>query len=128
MSHHTESENQAILQEFKNAVNMSAKELETWLKTGESQSVGAKDDESDESTGHQSGRRTVEVLHKHKADYTEDDYNHMQRVVSYVHRHLAQEPSGDIEHSRWRYSLKNWGHDPIKSYTLRHDGEARNVR
>lgn len=93
---------------------MSVKELETWLKTEESQSVGMKEHEDDESTGHQSGRRAVEVLHKKKSDHTEDDYNHMRRVISYVHRHLAQKPSGNIEHSRWRYSLKNWGHDPIK--------------
>ena len=39
----------------------------------------------------------------------------MQRVVSYVHRHLAQKPAGDVEHTHWRYSLMNWGHDPVKA-------------
>jgi len=34
-------------------------------------------------------------------------------VVGYVHRHMAQRPSGDIEGSRWRKSLMNWGHDPL---------------
>jgi hypothetical protein len=38
----------------------------------------------------------------------------MRRVVSYVHRHQAQTPKGDIEDSNWRYSLMNWGHDPLK--------------
>ncbi|NEQ23777.1 MAG: DUF3140 domain-containing protein, partial [Microcoleus sp. SIO2G3] len=38
----------------------------------------------------------------------------MKRVISYIHRHSAQRPDGDIEHTRWRYSLKNWGHDPLK--------------
>jgi hypothetical protein len=34
----------------------------------------------------------------------------------YVHRHVKQKPSKeDAEHSRWRYSLMNWGHDPLKS-------------
>ena len=23
-------------------------------------------------------------------------------------------PKDDVEHSRWRYSLMNWGHDPLK--------------
>lgn len=114
MAHHTETDNQTILKEFKDAVNMTAKELEAWLKTEDSQSVGMKEHEGDESTGHQSGRYIVELLHKKKADFAEDDYNQMRRVVSYVHRHLAQKPSSDIEHSRWRYSLKNWGHDPMK--------------
>jgi hypothetical protein len=56
----------------------------------------------------------VEILGKNKADYTDDDVDHMQRVVSYVHRHQAQKPSGDVEDSAWRYSLLNWGHDPLK--------------
>ena len=39
----------------------------------------------------------------------------MAKVVAYVHRHLAQGgPKDDAEHSRWRYSLMNWGHDPLK--------------
>lgn len=114
MPHHTDTENKTTLQEFQDAVNMSAKELETWLQTEESQLVGIKEHEGEESIGSQSGRRTVEVLRTKKSDYTEDDFKHMRRVVSYVHRHLAQKPSSNIEHSRWRYSLKNWGHDPIK--------------
>jgi len=38
----------------------------------------------------------------------------MRKVVGYVHRHMAQRPAGDIEHTRWRKSLMNWGHDPMK--------------
>jgi hypothetical protein len=34
--------------------------------------------------------------------------------MSYVHRHQAQEHSGDVEDSTWLYSLMNWGHDPLK--------------
>ena len=40
----------------------------------------------------------------------------MVKVVGYVHRHLAQGPQNkaDVPESRWRYSLMNWGHDPLK--------------
>ena len=40
----------------------------------------------------------------------------MVKVVGYVHRHLAQGPqnNADVQESRWRYSLMNWGHDPLK--------------
>jgi uncharacterized protein YfdQ (DUF2303 family) len=114
MAHHTETDNQATLKEFQDAVNMSAKELESWLKTEESQAVGFKEHEGDESIGHKAAHTTIEILNKKKSDYTEDDFNHMRRVVSYIHRHLAQKPSGDIEHTRWRYSLKNWGHEPMR--------------
>jgi len=112
MAHHTATDNETTLREFREAVNMSAKELEAWLKTEESKSVGWKEHEGDESTGHQSGRAIVELLHHKGKDYSEEDYHQMRRVVSYVHRHLAQRPSGDIEDTRWRYSLKNWGHEP----------------
>ena len=46
---------------------------------------------------------------------TDEDYEHMRKVVGYVHRHMAQGgPANDKRHSRWRYSLMNWGHDPLK--------------
>jgi len=102
-----------VIEEFGEAVNMSAGELEDWLETDESKSVGQSDG-GGESKGHESGRRIVEILEKNKGDYTDDDIDHMRRVVSYVHRHQAQRPSGDVEDSRWRYSLLNWGHDPLK--------------
>ena len=38
----------------------------------------------------------------------------MRKVVATIKRHLAQCPRHDIEHTRWRYSLKNWGHDPLQ--------------
>lgn len=102
-----------VIEEFNEAVNMSRKELEEWLETNESKSVGQKDD-GGESKGHESGRRIVEILQKNEGDYADDDVDHMRRVVSYVHRHQAQEPEGEVEDSRWRYSLMNWGHDPLK--------------
>jgi hypothetical protein len=100
-----------VIEEFGEAVNMSRKELEEWLETDESKSVGQG---SGESKGHESGRRIVEILGKNKSDYTDDDIDHMGRVVGYVHRHPAQKPQSDVEDSNWRYSLMNWGHDPLK--------------
>jgi hypothetical protein len=39
----------------------------------------------------------------------------MNRVTGYVHRHLGQGPKKqNVEESKWRYSLMNWGHDPLK--------------
>jgi hypothetical protein len=99
--------------EFRDAVNMTAGELEKWLDTDESQSVGQKSGGS-ESVGHASGRRIIEITRAKKGDLGKDDYEHMRKVVGYVHRHLAQKPSGDIEDTPWRYSLMNWGHDPLK--------------
>ncbi|RZK19662.1 MAG: DUF3140 domain-containing protein [Hymenobacter sp.] len=102
-----------IFTAFTQDVNMNASELERWLKTEESKSVG-QDSGSGESIGHQSGEHIVRILHKKKADITPDDEAHMHKVHAYVSRHSAQRPHGDTEHSRWRYSLMNWGHDPLK--------------
>ncbi|MDP5181200.1 DUF3140 domain-containing protein [Blastococcus sp. BMG 814] len=103
-----------IRREFGEAVNMTAGELEKWLETEESQSVGQKDGDG-ESTGHASGRRIVELLRKKKGDLDDGDLAHMRKVHGYVARHLAQQPAQeDVESSRWRYSLMNWGHDPLK--------------
>lgn len=102
-------------EDFQDAVNMTAAEIEKWLDTDESKSVGQKPSGGGESTGHHSGRRIVDILQSKKADLSDDDYAHMRKVVGYVRRHRAQGPSKDIEHSDWRYSLMNWGHDPTKS-------------
>jgi hypothetical protein len=71
--------------DWQSAVTMTAGQLEDWLETEESRSVGDRGGSGEESTGHASGRR----------------------------RHLAQRPSGDVSDTRWRYSLMNWGHDPL---------------
>ena len=103
-----------VWDEWQSAVNMTAGQLESWLESEESRSVGQKDDDG-ESTGHASGRRIVEILRAKKTDLTSDDAEHMRKVVGYVHRHLAQRPSGDVTDTKWRYSLMNWGHDPLNS-------------
>jgi hypothetical protein len=104
-----------VRSEFGEAVNMTASELEEWLGTDESRSVGQDSDGSGESTGHASGRRIVELLRTKKDDLTDDDLAHMRKVHGYVQRHLAQQPKKeDVETSRWRYSLMNWGHDPLR--------------
>lgn len=104
-----------VRQNFAAAVNMSAAELEDWLDTQQSQAVGWKgpDGRAPESVGHASGRRIVEILAKQNDELTPGDYAHMRKVVGYVHRHSAQRPA-NIYTSRWRYSLMNWGHDPLK--------------
>jgi hypothetical protein len=110
-----------IYKDFKEAVNMTAGELEKYLGTDDSKRVGWKGESGDqtdkESVGHQSGERIVNLLHTKKADLTDDDYHHMQKVVGYIHRHLKQKPDksdDELAETNWTYSLKNWGHDPLK--------------
>lgn len=100
--------------EFDDVVNMTAGELEKWLATDESKSVGQKSGGGGESTGHESGRQIIKILKAKKSDLSDKDYAHMRKVVGYTKRHLAQRPSGDVKDTPWRYSLMNWGHDPAK--------------
>ncbi|TCB98020.1 DUF3140 domain-containing protein [Micromonospora zingiberis] len=102
--------------EFTEAVNMKPGELSTWLETEESKHVGWRGgSKGGESVGHQSGRRIIDLLRRKRDQLTEADFKHMRKVVGYVRRHMAQRPSGDVRATRWRYSLMNWGHDPVKA-------------
>jgi Protein of unknown function (DUF3140) len=110
-----EKSTEQIRSEFDDVVNMSPKELEDWLATDESQSVGQSSGDGDESTGHYMGRRIVEIQEKKADDLDDDDIAAMKKVHGYVARHLKQKPSKEeIQTSRWRYSLMNWGHDPLR--------------
>ena len=98
---------------FMAAVNMDAAELEAWLDGDESRSVGWTRPGERESVGRQSGRLILRILRTPKAELDEEAYRQMRRVVGFIRRHRAQEPA-NIVTSRWRYSLMNWGHDPLK--------------
>ena len=101
-----------VVRAFHDVVNMTPHALETWLAKPESKEVGQKASDGAESTGHESGRAIVRILHKKRSEYTASDREQMHRTVSYIKRHLAQRPHGDVSETRWAYSLKNWGHDP----------------
>lgn len=106
-------EKQEIYSNFHDKVNLSPGELEDWLEKDESKEVG-QDSGDGESIGRKSAKKIIAIKRKKKADLTDADYEHMQKVVGYISRHKAQKPDGDIKDSAWRYSLMNWGHDPLK--------------
>ncbi|HEX4430671.1 MAG TPA: DUF3140 domain-containing protein [Frankiaceae bacterium] len=116
-------EDDEVSGDFRELVNMTPGELKKWLGSEESKSVGVTGDgrkksgnDGKESVGHDSGRRIVAILETKKDDLKENDFAHMRKVNGYIRRHLAQRPKQErIDDSRWRYSLMNWGHDPLKS-------------
>ncbi len=114
-------ERRGIAREFKSVVNMSSKTLSSWLETSESQGVGMTSEGEKvarpgdhEAVGHEMGRRILSLHAKQAADLDDDDYAAMRKVIGYVHRHIKQRPDGDVTETRWRKSLMNWGHDPLK--------------
>ena len=103
----------AIARAFAEAVNMTADEIEEWLETPESREVGFRREGAAESVGHASGRRIAAILRTPEPARTAEDYEHMRKVIGFVRRHRAQEPANPVS-SRWRWSLMNWGCDPLK--------------
>ena len=91
---------------------MTSAELEKWLESNESKSVGDTGGEGSECTGHASGRRIVNLLRTKQDDYSASDLDHTRKGVGHIHRHLAQRPPGDVTHTPSRYFLMNWGHNP----------------
>ncbi len=117
----TDDDRRDIAREFKQVVNMTPAALRKWLDTDESKSVGmTKEGEkvtepgSAKSVGHHMGEEILAIHAKKTADLNDDDYHAMNKVVGYVHRHSKQRPDGDFTNTRWRKSLMNWGHDPLK--------------
>ena len=108
-----EPDDKRLYREFAAAVNMTATELEAWLETEESRRVGWTRLGESESVGHASGRRIVLILRTQEPELGPEDYRHMRKTVGFIRRHRAQEPA-NIVTSRWRYSLMNWGFDPLK--------------
>ena len=117
----TEDEKKDTAREFRHVVNMTPAVLRKWLDSDESRSVGMKaggervsDASQGEAVGHEMGRRILELHDKKSAELDDADYAAMRKVVGYVHRHGKQRPEGDVTDTRWRKSLMNWGHDPLK--------------
>ncbi|KAI6780241.1 DNA-binding protein [Emericellopsis cladophorae] len=121
-------DSETVVKEFNEIVNMTASELEKWLKSDDSRSAGWPKDDGEhdgESVGHDSGRKIVEILKsnpdKKEDRYTDEQIQHMRKVVSYCKRHLAQEEKSndqksaeEVKKTKSYASLKNWGHDPLK--------------
>ena len=109
---HTQEEKRDIYSKFGRLINMTPAALEKWLATDESKSTG-QDSGDGESIGHKSGEKIIKILQAKTSDLKDVDYEHMSKVISYISRHSAQKPIEPKE-SNWLYSLKNWGHDPMK--------------
>ena len=117
----TDDDRTAIAKEFRGLVNMPPSALRKWLDSEDSKSVGMTESGekvtapgNGEAVGHHMGERILALRAKKAGDWNDDDYHAMNKVIGYVHRHSKQRPGGDVSDTRWRKSLMNWGHDPLK--------------
>ena len=95
---------------------MTPSQIETWLDGEQSKSVGQPGGKGGSTVGRDSARRIITIKRKRAADLTATDIGHMKKVNGYIARHLTQRPkkSAELRETDWTYSLKNWGHDPLK--------------
>lgn len=100
-----------IERRFRQAVNLTATQLQAHLRTPLSRQVGFRRPGARESVGRLSGKKIIKLLRA--GPQSDGDFRHMRKVIGYVARHRAQRPAGDVAGSRWRASLMNWGHDPL---------------
>ncbi|TBU21496.1 hypothetical protein BD311DRAFT_772022 [Dichomitus squalens] len=108
-----------VIAQFNEEVNMTVEELEAWLEDPKSLKAGT-------GVGIESGHKIIEILRKNPTrdpeKYDEEDLEHMRKVVGYANRHMAQEDRlketktrDELEDTKSTISLKNWGHDPVKT-------------
>jgi hypothetical protein len=112
--HLSPDQEREIRNAFNALVNLSPSELRAWLETPESHKVGMVRRGETESVGRQSAKKILAIQAKRVPELTDADYRHMKKVIGYCRRHLAQRPWGDVTDTRWRWSLMNWGHDPLR--------------
>ena len=92
-----------LTHQFKEAINMSPRRLETWLSSTKI-----------DLPRQLPGQRVLEILRKKKGDYRKSDYNFMKKAVNTIHRRLTHRPSTKELITSWRTSLMLWGRDPMK--------------
>jgi hypothetical protein len=108
----SDPEIELVWEAFHEVVNMNSEELRTWLL------VDAANEDAfpaDPDLGlAELGRRVVDILRKRKVDLTDADVAAMREVVDFVEKALITPPTEEAANARWRRSLMNVGHDPLK--------------
>jgi Protein of unknown function (DUF3140) len=117
--HRSPDDERRIREDFDALVNLTPAELKAWLKRPESHKVGMVRRGETESVGRRSAKAILIIRATATDDLTDAQYAHMKKVIGYCRRHLAQRPlalknGGDVTNTRWRWSLMNWGHDPLR--------------
>lgn len=99
----------ALWAEFHRVVNMTSQELSAWLTTYE---VDESAQPLPEHDGSPTGLHVLGILHKRRADLTNDDIGVMYEVVDAVGAQRDDDPRGSDPGLRHR--LMSVGHDPLK--------------
>jgi Protein of unknown function (DUF3140) len=101
----------ALWEQFHDAVNMTSRELGDWLRE---EGAGVDSEALPDQAGPPVGRQVLAILGKRRADLTEEDADVMAGVVDRVRRQRGEEPEPTAGDAGWRHALMDLGHDPLK--------------
>ncbi|HZX38078.1 MAG TPA: DUF3140 domain-containing protein [Streptomyces sp.] len=104
----------ALWAEFHRVVNMTSQELSAWLTAYEADESAQPLPEHD---GSPTGLHVLGILHKRRADLTNDDISVMYEVVDAVGAQRDDDPGGSdprCSDPGLRHRLMSVGHDPLK--------------
>jgi hypothetical protein len=101
----------ALWQQFHDAVNMTSRELEDWLRTD---AAGESAESYPDRAGDPDSREVVRVLGKRRTDVTPEDAAVMRYVVDVVRAERGEDPEPVAGDAAWRHRLMSLGHDPLK--------------
>jgi len=101
----------ALWEQFHQAVNMTSRELGDWLRESE---AGVDTEPVPDQAGPAAGRQVLAILGKRRSDLTAEDAEVMAGVVDRVRTQRGDEPEPTAGDAAWRHSLMNLGHDPLK--------------
>lgn len=107
-----EEDLEEVWNDFQDAVNMTASELERWSGNPCSRQASV-DPEA-------VIKRNLRLLSKNKSDWTDNDIKDAKRTISFVSRMKPNEPDSPRDGpygcpSEWAISLLNWAYNPFES-------------
>ncbi|OIK25059.1 DUF3140 domain-containing protein [Streptomyces malaysiense] len=109
-------ETEALWADFHRVVNMTSAELAAWLRVRDAEE---RTEPPPGEPGGATGRQVLAILHKRRADLTDDDVRVMYEVVDTVGDLVdtADEPEPERapeDDTPRRHRLMTLGHDPLK--------------
>jgi len=121
----TDSEKKDLYKKWNDLVNMSAKELDSFIDSEEGEEAGLSRKEAGKAgaggekitSGRDSARAIVRMLKKDKDTWTDDDWKWAGKQVNFITRMSGVKGSNRDEKgrpTRKLLALKIWGHDPEK--------------
>ena len=128
----SDAEKDAIFSKWKDLINMTEKELNSWAKDPNRLEASLSRDEAEDlskskkdkiQSGYDSLHRIKRRVSKPQQEWSDEDYDNAAQENGFNQRMIGNKPGdpiGDTGMAKWEISLRNWGHDPSKASSPAH--------